>query len=41
MFTPLANIYERFFHVLLIVHLGIILVNNQLDAQYFFLYVYF
>ena len=29
------------FYVLLTVHLGIILVNNQLDAQFFFLYVYF
>jgi len=25
----------------LTVHLGIIFVNNQLDAQFFFLYVYF
>jgi hypothetical protein len=29
------------FHVLLTVHLGITLVNDQLDAQFFFLYVYF
>jgi len=29
------------FYVLLTVHLGIILVNNQLDAQFFFIYVYF
>jgi len=29
------------FYVLLIVHLGIIFVNNQLDAQFFFTYVYF
>jgi len=29
------------FYVLLIVHLGIIFVNNQLDAQLFFMYVYF
>jgi len=29
------------FYVLLTVHLGIILVNNQLDAQFFFVYVYF
>jgi hypothetical protein len=30
------------FYVLLTVqHLGIIFVNNQLDAQFFFLYVYF
>jgi hypothetical protein len=30
-----------FFYVLLTVHLGIILVNNQPDAQFFSLYVYF
>ena len=29
------------FYVLLTVHLGIIFVNNQLDAQFFFVYVYF
>jgi len=29
------------FYVLLTMHLGIILVNNQLDAQFFFMYVYF
>ena len=29
------------FYVLLTVHLGIILVNNQLDAQFFSLYIYF
>jgi hypothetical protein len=29
------------FYVLLTVHLGIISVNNQLDAQFFFMYVYF
>jgi len=29
------------FYVLLTVHLGIIFVNNQLDAQLFFMYVYF
>jgi hypothetical protein len=29
------------FYVLLSVHLSIILVNDQLDAQFFFLYVYF
>ena len=28
-------------YVLLTVHLGIILVNNQLNAQFFFMYVYF
>jgi len=30
-----------FFYVLLTVHLVIIFVNNQLDAQFFFMYVYF
>jgi hypothetical protein len=29
------------FYILLIVHLGIILVNNQLDAQFFLMYVCF
>ena len=29
------------FYVLLTVHLGIMLVNNQLDTQFFFVYVYF
>jgi len=29
------------FYFLLTVHLGIILVNNQLDAQFFLMYVYF
>jgi len=29
------------FYVLLTVHLGIIFVNNQTEAQFFFLYVYF
>ena len=28
-------------YVLLTVHLGIIVVNNKLDAQFFFMYVYF
>jgi len=28
------------FYVLLTVHLGSILVNNQLDAQFFFLYIF-
>jgi len=28
-------------YVLLTVHLGIIFVNNKLDAQFFFMYVYF
>jgi len=29
------------FYVLLTVHLDIIFVNNELDAQFFFMYVYF
>jgi hypothetical protein len=29
------------FYILLTVHLGIIFVYNQLDAQFFFMYVYF
>jgi hypothetical protein len=29
------------FYVLLTMHLSIILVNNELDAQFFFMYVYF
>ena len=29
------------FYVLLTVHLSIIFVNNLLDAQFFFMYVYF
>ena len=29
------------FYVLLTVHLGIIFVNNQLDSQFYFMYVYF
>jgi hypothetical protein len=29
------------YYVLLTVHLGIIFVNNQLDAQFFFMSVYF
>jgi hypothetical protein len=29
------------FYVLLTVHLGIIFVNNQLDARFFFMHVYF
>jgi len=29
------------FYVLLTAHLGVIFVNNQLDAQFFFMYVYF
>ena len=35
----LRHIYIIFYYVLLTVHLGIILVNNQLNAQ-FFMYVY-
>ena len=33
--------YSSEFYVLLTVHLGIIFVNNQLDAQFFLMYVYF
>jgi hypothetical protein len=33
--------HTEVFCVLLIVHLGIIFVNHQLDAQFFFMYVYF
>ena len=33
--------YGHNFYVLLTVHLGIILVNNQLEAQFFSVYVYF
>ena len=29
------------FYVLLTMHLGIICVNNQLDTQFFFMYVHF
>jgi hypothetical protein len=32
--------YSKVFYVLLNVHLGIIFVNNQLDANFFFMYVY-
>jgi len=36
------NYMLRFeFYVLLIVHLVIIFVNNQFDAQFLFMYVYF
>ena len=31
----------QYVYVLLTVHLGIIFVNNQLDAKHFFMYVYF
>ena len=34
--SPNANFYSDFY-VSLTVHLGILLVNNQLDAQLFFL----
>ena len=37
--TPLTTC--SIFYVLLTVHLGISLVNNQLDAQFFSVYVYF
>ena len=33
--------FKILFYVLLAVHLGIIFGNNQLDAQFFFMYVYF
>ena len=33
--------FELKFYILLTVHLGIILVNNQLDAHFFSVYVYF
>jgi len=36
-----AAIGSTLFYVLLTVHLGIILVSNQLYAQFFFMYVYF
>ena len=32
---------KNLFYVLLTVHLGIIFVNNQPEAQFFFVYVYF
>jgi hypothetical protein len=35
------KIVEQKFYVLLTAHLVIIFVNNQLDAQFFFMYVYF
>jgi hypothetical protein len=37
----MGNDTVLFFYVLLTVQLGIIFVNNQLDAQFFFMYVYF
>jgi hypothetical protein len=36
-----ANLRQHPYFVLSTVHLGIIFVNNQLDAQFFFMYVYF
>ena len=39
--SPASKPYSSEFYILLTVHLGIILVNNQLDAQFFFMYVYF
>jgi len=39
-FLSYIHIYAEFY-VLLTVQLGIIFVNNQHDAQFFFLYVYF
>jgi len=35
------NSSEEFYVLLTVQHLGIIFVNNQLDAQIFFMYVYF
>jgi hypothetical protein len=41
-FVVCANKNSNFeFYILLIVHLGTIFVNNQLDAYFFFTYVYF
>ena len=37
----LATALDLEFYVLLTVHLDIIFVSNQLDAQFFFMYVYF
>ena len=39
--TCTKQTYNTVFYVLLTVSLGIIFVNNQLDAQFFFMYVYF
>jgi hypothetical protein len=36
----LANLFAQFY-VMLNAHLSIILVNDQFDTQFFFLYVYF
>ena len=38
---PSGSIKGREFYVLLTVYLGIIFVNNYLDAQFFSMYVYF
>ena len=35
------EVFHLKFHILLTLHLGIILFNDQLDAQFFFAYVYF
>jgi hypothetical protein len=35
-----VNVSHTVFYVLLNVHVGVILVNNQLDAQFFFMYFY-
>jgi len=40
-FSTLLSEIFLVFYVLLTVRLGIILVNNQLDVQFFFVYVYF
>jgi len=39
--SSLACKHVNEFYVLLTVHLGTIFVNNQLDAPFFFIYVYF
>jgi len=39
--NKLEKVCDNTIHVLLTVPLGIIFVNNQLDAQFFFMYVYF
>jgi hypothetical protein len=36
-----CRLYWGEFYVLLTVHVDIILLNNHLDAQFFFMYVYF
>jgi len=37
----MSSTFITAFYVLLTVHFGIIFVSNQLDAQFFFMYVYF